>query len=115
MPTRPLCAASAVLAILFSGSLAAADPIVAISDAERGSFVTVEGDVTRILDEDTFRLTDASGNIRVYVGPNRLPVRPGDRVAVTGFVDDDLGPREIYADTIVTADGTTVTLERRYD
>jgi len=103
---------------LVTGSALAAqtDPLVPIAEAERGSFVTLAGEVTRILDEDTFRLTDASGDIRVYIGPNRMPVRPGDRVSISGFVDDDLfGPREIYADTAQLADGSTVSFNRRYD
>lgn len=91
------------------------DPLVPIAQAERGTFVTLDGEVTRIVDEDTFRLTDATGSIRVYIGPNRMPVRMGDMVAVNGFVDDDFGPREVYADAIEFADGTVVTLRRGYD
>lgn len=97
-------------------AMALADDLVAIDDAERGTFVTLEGEVTDILDEDTFRLTDASGDIRVYIGPNRMPVRPGDAVTVNGFVDDDIiGPREVYADGIVMADGTAYTFDRGYE
>lgn len=108
-------------ALIVAGFLAAAplaaanDPLVPIAEAERGTFVTVEGEVTRILDEDTFRLTDDTGNIRIYIGPNRLPVRTGDRVTVNGFVDDDFGPREIYADTLTFSDGTVTSFDRRYD
>ncbi len=89
--------------------------VIPISDAKRGQSVTVAGEVSRILDEDTFRLSDASGNIRVYIGPNRLPVRTGDAVTVSGFVDNDLGPREIYADSLIDADGTEVVFDRRYE
>jgi uncharacterized protein YdeI (BOF family) len=106
-----------VVAIFLTSSPALADEVLTdITDAARGAFVAVKGEVTRILDEDTFRLTDATGSIRVYIGPNRMPVRDGDSVTVEGQVDDDLiGPREIYADALVLEDGTVVTLSRRYD
>jgi Uncharacterized conserved protein len=90
-------------------------PPTPIGEVQRGTFATVAGDVSRILDEDTFRLQDATGRIRVYIGPNRMPVRAGDTVVVEGFVDDDPGPRELYADTLTLPDGTVVTFERRYD
>ncbi len=111
----PRAALFAIMLGLGTPLVAASDPLVPIAEAKRGTFVTVEGDVTRILDEDTFRLADSSGDIRIYIGPNRLPVRPGDRVSVNGFVDDDLGPREIYADVLTREDGTVITFERRYD
>lgn len=103
--------------LLVTGPALAAqtDPLVPIAEAERGTFVTVTGEVTRILDEDTFRLTDASGDIRIYIGPNRMPVRTGDTVSISGFVDNDLGPREIYAETALLSDGSSVTLDQRYD
>jgi hypothetical protein len=110
---RPVLTA---LALFATPALAtAADPQTPVAEAQRGTFVTVTGDVTRILDEDIFRLQDATGRIRVYIGPNRMPVRPGDRVSVTGFVDDDFGPKELYADRLVLPDGTAVALERSYD
>jgi uncharacterized protein YdeI (BOF family) len=107
--------AFAIAFFLSAPAAAFKDPAVAVADAKRGTFVTLEGEVTRILDEDTFRLTDMTGDIRIYIGPNRMPVRIGDRVAVNGFVDDDFGPREVYADALETADGTIVTFDRRYD
>ena len=85
-----------------------------IAEAERGSMVTVQGTVARILDEDTFRLTDDSGDIRVYVGPTFVPADVGEAVTVHGFVDDDLGPREIYARSLTRADGEVVTFDHRY-
>lgn len=85
-----------------------------IAEAERGTMVTVQGTVARILDEDTFRLSDASGEIRVYVGPNFVPAEVGEAVTVHGFVDDDLGPREIYARTLTRADGEMVTFDHSY-
>ncbi len=85
-----------------------------IAEAQRGTMVTVQGTVARILDEDTFRLTDLSGDIRVYVGPNVVPADVGEAVTVHGFVDDDLGPREIYARSLTRADGEVVTFDHSY-
>ncbi len=93
-----------------------ANPITPIADAERGTMVTVQGIVERITDEDEFRLADASGSIRVYVGPNWVPAELGERVIVNGFVDDDvIAPREIYARSLIRADGTVITFDLRYD
>lgn len=88
--------------------------ITPIAQAERGNMVTVQGTVARILDEDTFRLSDGSGEIRVYVGPHFMPAVVGEAVSVHGFVDDDLGPREIYARSMTRADGEVVTFDHRY-
>lgn len=95
---------------------ALASQITAIADAQRGTMVTVQGVVERITDEDEFRLTDASGSIRIYVGPNWVPVEVGETVTVDGFVDDDIiGPREIYARSLTRYDGTVITFDRRYE
>jgi uncharacterized protein YdeI (BOF family) len=88
--------------------------VTPIADVQRGTLVTVAGTVERITDEDEFRLTDASGRIRVYVGQNRVPAEVGESIMVSGFVDDDLGPREIYARELTRADGTGVVFDRRY-
>lgn len=105
-----------VLILALSPALAfAAERIIPIADAKRGSMVTVQGTVERITDEDEFRLADASGSIRVYVGPNWVPADVGETVTVHGFVDDDLGPRELYARTLTRAYGSVATFERRYD
>lgn len=110
-----LLATAATLAVLFTAP-AMANPITPIADAQRGTMVTVQGTVERITDEDEFRLADASGSIRIYVGPNWVPADVGEAVTVNGFVDDDLiGPREIYARSLTRADGSVVTFERRYD
>lgn len=103
-----VCAALATPAAL-------ASPITPIADALRGTIVTVQGTVERITDEDEFRLVDASGTIRVYVGPDRVPAEVGETVIVSGFVDDDPGPRELYARSLTRADGTVITFDRRYD
>lgn len=103
----------------FCAALAApaafADAITPIADAQRGSMVTVQGVVERITDEDEFRMADASGDIRVYVGPNWVPAEVGETVIVKGFVDDDPGPRELYARSLTRADGSVIAFERRYD
>ena len=107
--------ATALILALSPALALAAERITPIADAKRGSMVTVQGTVERITDEDEFRLADASGSIRVYVGPNWVPADVGERVTVHGFVDDDLGPRELYARTLTRADGSEVTFERRYE
>ena len=107
-------------AIALAGALLAplapaqADPIrIAIADIARNMDVTLAGTVDRITDEDEFVLRDASGTVRVYVGPNRVPAAPGEAVTVIGHVDDDR-PIEVYATRIVLADGTQVELPHRY-
>lgn len=70
--------------------------------------VIVAGKVERITDEDQFRLTDTSGSVRVYVGPNWVPVRVGEAIRVQGSVENALGPLEIYARNLTRADGTVV-------
>ena len=105
----------AALCATIAASAASADTITPVSDAQRGTMVTVQGTVERITDEDEFRLADASGTIRIYVGPNWVPANVGESVIVNGFVDDDPGPREIYARSLTRADGTVITFDRRYD
>lgn len=124
---RPVVAASLVALVLPMSALATtatdaaagtaantpADVVTAINDIRRGSMVTVQGTVERILDTDEFRLTDGTGSIRVDVGyPNFVPVSEGERVTVRGFVDRDL-IKEIYAREIVHANGTVSRLDRR--
>ncbi|WP_208351105.1 MULTISPECIES: NirD/YgiW/YdeI family stress tolerance protein [Paracoccaceae] len=109
-----LFARTALLAALAT-TPALANQVTAIADAQRGTMVTVQGTVERITDEDEFRLADATGSIRIYVGPNWVPADVGEKITVNGFVDDDLGPREIYARTLTRADGTEITLDRRYE
>jgi uncharacterized protein YdeI (BOF family) len=105
----------AALCATLAAPVAFASPITPIADAQRGTMVTVQGTVERITDEDEFRLADASGNIRIYVGPNWVPADVGESVTVNGFVDNDPGPREIYARSLTRADGTVITFDRRYD
>jgi hypothetical protein len=90
--------------------------VTSIADAARGTMVTVQGTVERITDEDEFRLTDATGSIQVYVGPNWVPAELGEAVTVAGFVDDNLlGPKELYARELTRADGSILTFDLRYE
>ena len=95
---------------------ALASEISAIADAQHGTMVTVQGTVERITDEDEFRLADASGSTRIYIGSNWVSVDVGETVTVNGFVDDDVvGPREIHARSLTRADGTVIAFDRRYE
>ncbi|WP_227267875.1 NirD/YgiW/YdeI family stress tolerance protein [Roseobacter weihaiensis] len=85
-----------------------------ISAVEADSWVTVSGIVHQITDEDTFVLKDHTGQIPVYIGPNRMPVQQGMPVTVHGVVDDDF-PREIYAKRIDGENGQSHTLDHQYD
>jgi uncharacterized protein YdeI (BOF family) len=109
-----LPAVTAFFAVIAAAAIASG-PITAIVDLERGSMVTVQGTVERITDEDEFRLADASGTVRVYVGPNWVPADVGEVVTVQGFVDDDFGPLEIYARSLTRADGTVIAFDHRYE
>ncbi len=83
--------------------------ITPISGLQRGTVATIRGEVARITDEDEFLLRDATGSVRVYVGPNSIPANVGEQVTVSGLVDDDKDePKEIYAKTLTRADGSVV-------
>lgn len=116
MTTRLTTTLAAVLWAALLASPLHANPVTPIAEVQRGTVVTVTGTVERITDEDEFRLTDATGSIRVYVGPNWVPAAVGERIMVHGFVDDDLiAPREIYARTLTRQDGTLITFDHRYE
>lgn len=106
---------AAVVLGLFLSLPALAQTSTPIGELQRGTMATVSGTVERILDSDEFRLADETGRIRVYVGPNWVPVAVGEVVTVFGFVDDGIGPLELYARTLTRADGTTFQFEHRYD
>jgi uncharacterized protein YdeI (BOF family) len=80
-----------------------------IDSLVRNTFVTVEGTVERITDEDEFFIADRTGSVKVWTGTAFPAVAPGEPIVVRGFVDDDLF-LEIYAQEIVKADGTVVEL-----
>jgi len=81
----------------------------AIGDVARNTMVTVSGTVQRIADEDEFVLADETGSITVWTGSEFFTVDQDEAVVVTGFIDDDL-IIEIYAQEIVRADGSVVTI-----
>ncbi len=85
-----------------------------IADLKPDTEVSISGTVDRISDEDTFILSDDSGQIEVYLGPNQVPVPAGTTVTVTGVVDDSPTP-EIYASSLQTSDGQIFTFDRSYD
>ena len=98
------------LATAFPG-LALADT-TAVQDLRRGMGAIIDGVVKRITDDDEFLLADETGSILVYIGPNAMPVRAGDRVRVAGAVDDD-GPLEFYPTAITLPDGRVAPLSNR--
>lgn len=83
--------------------------VTAIGDLVRNTFVTVEGTVERVTDEDEFFIADTTGSVKVWTGSPFGVVNPGEKITVRGFVDDDLF-LEIYAQEIITGDGTVVEL-----
>jgi uncharacterized protein YdeI (BOF family) len=101
----------AALAVTLTALAAQAERITPIAETQRGTMVTVTGTVERIMDENEFRLADPTGQILIYLGQNWVPALVGEKVVVHGFVDDDLGPREIYAQSLTRADGTVITFE----
>lgn len=100
------------LVLLFSPVSAESPEIVSIAEAHLGAVVTVQGAVERITDEDEFWLADDSGRILIYVGSEPVPAEVGETVIVSGRVDDDPDPREIYARTLTRADGTVITFDQ---
>lgn len=107
--------AATVLIGSIATTASASEGLTPIGELERGSAVTVAGTVTRITDEDEFRLTDASGTVRVYIGPHWVPANLGEAVIVAGTVDDDLGALELGAISLVRADGTVFNFDRGDD
>jgi len=91
------------------------EAITPVGDLQRGTMVTVQGTIEKILDTDEFRLTDKTGSVRVYVGPNWVPADVGEAVTVRGFVDDDIGPLELYARSLTRANGSVVNFDPRND
>ena len=69
--------------------------IQTIKSLKAETIVTVAGTVESIRDEDEFILKDDTDSIRVYIGPNRMPVKVGDMVTVEGMFDNDIVKREL--------------------
>ncbi len=89
--------------------------IQTIDSLKAETIVTVKGTVERIADEDEFILSDETGSIQIYIGPNTMPVSVGDVVTVKGMFDHDVVKREIYAHELTDKDGNVTTFERRYE
>lgn len=106
---RPL---SVALFCLVPGSALAAVPIDSL---QNGMTATVAGTVERITDEDEFRLTDASGSIIVYIGPQIVPFDVGEAVTIEGIVDREGMRLEIYAREAVRADGSVLQFSHSYE
>ncbi len=104
-----------ILASMLIAAAAFANNVTPIADLQRGSMVTVMGTVEKIMDTDEFRLADETGSVRIYIGPNWVPAQVGEKVSISGFVDDGFGPKEIYARSLTHADGTVVQFDHRYD
>ena len=52
-----------------------AEEITPVAELTRGAKVTVQGVVSRIPDDDEFRLRDSTGSVLVYIGwKNKMPV-----------------------------------------
>ena len=89
---------------------------IPISDLEPGMSASIKGEVTRILDEDEFRIQDETGSIKVYIGwKNRVSFPTGETLTVSGFVDDGLKSYfrpEFYAFEIIRADGSVIKLNK---
>ncbi|GFE63986.1 hypothetical protein [Litoreibacter roseus] len=102
------------IALLVPAMPAFAD-VIPISELQRGQPATVAGVVERFHDEDEIRLRDETGTVRVYLGPQPVALDLGQRIEVSGFMDNDLIRNELYAREIVAENGETITVERRYE
>ncbi len=102
-----------VTSVLFAS--AAFANVTPIADLQRGQTATVTGTVDRFLDEDELRLTDDSGSVRIFLGPDLLPIETGEQITVEGIMDDDLLLNEFYARQITRANGDVLTIDRRWE
>ncbi|MEM8702044.1 MAG: hypothetical protein AAGF82_09485 [Pseudomonadota bacterium] len=100
------------LSLMAGSALAGTTPI---ADIQRGQSVTVAGVVDRFFDTDEIRLRDETGTVRVYLGPQPLPIVSGERLVVEGIMDDDLVMNELYARQITRQNGEKIGISRTYD
>lgn len=84
--------------------------ITAIVNLERNTRVVIEGVVQRTREEDEFVLEDDTGSVQVFTGVTFFPVEVGERVTVTGFVDESL-LLEVYAEEIIHQDGRVTKID----
>ena len=109
---RPVRSVLALVALVGLVAPAFAD-VIAISGLERGRTATIEGTVDRFFDSDDIRLRDESGTVRVYLGPDILPIESGERLSISGIMDDDLVLNEFYAREITQENGDVLVIDRR--
>jgi uncharacterized protein YdeI (BOF family) len=84
--------------------------ITRISELKNYSDAHIMGEVVKILDEDTFRLEDSSGKIKVYTGwKNTNVVKMGEKLTVRGKLDPGV-IKEFYATEIVRENGEVIKL-----
>jgi len=83
--------------------------VTPIGNLVRNSFVTIQGTVERVSDEDEFFIQDGTGSVKVWTGGTFFTVSPGEQVTVEGFVDEDL-LLEVYAQRIINSDGEVTTI-----
>ena len=108
---RSIAFAATMLTLALPG--AALADMTEIRELGPAMAATIQGMVASIAGDDEFLLSDGTGEIVVHIGPNRMPVRPGELVEVAGAVDED-GSFEFYAARIVFGDGREVALPYRY-
>ena len=102
--------------LTLSAPASAVGLVTKIEDIQQGTSVTLQGKVTRILDETEFLLWDETGSVTVFVGlRNRMLVEVGEEVTVRGFVEDhpiSYYRPEIDAKEIIRGDGSSILLNR---
>ncbi|MDX8352583.1 hypothetical protein [Cognatiyoonia sp. IB215182] len=89
--------------------------VTSIADLQRGQTATVAGTIDRFFDEDELRLTDDTGSVRVYLGPDLLPIQTGEQVTIEGIMDDDVFRDELYARRITRENGDVLVIDRRWE
>ena len=87
----------------------------AIADIERGQSVTVEEVVDRFYGTDEILLRDASGTVRVYLGPKPAALRSGERIVLEEVMDDDLFQNELCAREITRDSGEKISVSGIYE
>ncbi|GGX72214.1 hypothetical protein GCM10007385_46310 [Tateyamaria omphalii] len=103
------------VAIAIGIATPALSEVVPISSVQRGQTATVEGVVDRFFDSDEIRLRDESGAVRVYLGPQMIDLKSGERIRVSGILDNDLLLNEFYAREITRENGESISIRHQYE
>ncbi len=85
-----------------------------IAELSQEMVATIAVVVESIHDRDEFRLSDESGQVLVYIGPNHMPVTAGDQVEVSGC-EDTREAMAFYASEIFLPDGRRIILSLTYN